>query len=80
MHDRDRKQIAKSWINNRWALQFGMLTGNYFKHMQPINYIKNYYGERTGFFFAFLTFYTIWLVIPIIPGIVLFVYQMVLVG
>jgi len=30
-----------------------------------------------GFYFAWLTFYTSWLIIPAIPGVVLFIYQMV---
>lgn len=45
--------------------------------MQPINFIANYYGEKQGFYFAWLMFYTSWLMIPAIPGIALFVYQMI---
>ena len=30
-----------------------------------------------GFYFAWLTFYTSWLLIPAIPGIALFIYQMI---
>jgi hypothetical protein len=46
--------------------------------MQPLNFIANYYGEKMGFYFAWLSFYTSWLLIPAIPGVVLFIYQMVI--
>lgn len=55
-----------------------MLTGNYQKHMQPLNLIASYYGEKTAFYFAFLTFFTSWLLIPAVPGAALFAYQMAL--
>jgi hypothetical protein len=45
--------------------------------MQPINFIANYYGEKQGFYFAWLMFYTSWLMVPAIPGIVLFIYQII---
>jgi hypothetical protein len=33
-----------------------------------------------GFYFAWLMFYTSWLMIPAIPGIILFIYQMIIIG
>lgn len=54
----------------------GMITGNFTNYMQPLNYIAYYYGEKMAFYFAFLTFYTSWLLIPALPGIALFIYQM----
>lgn len=44
--------------------------------MQPLNFIANYYGEKMAFYFGFQIFYTSWLVIPAVPGIALFIYQM----
>lgn len=44
--------------------------------MEPLNFIANYYGEKMAFYFAWLLFYTSWLMIPAIPGIALFIYQM----
>jgi hypothetical protein len=51
-----------------------MLTGKYQEHMQPLNLIASYYGEKTAFYFAFLTFFTSWLLIPAVPGAALFIY------
>ena len=48
--------------------------------MQPMNFIASYYGEKMAFYYVWLLFYTSWLMIPAIPGIALFVYQMVLIG
>lgn len=58
------------------GLFIGMLTGNFISSMQPLNFICNYYGEKMAFFFAFQVFYTSWLIIPALPGIALFIYQM----
>lgn len=44
--------------------------------MQPLNLIANYYGEHMAFYFAWLHFYTSWLLIIAVPGLVLFIYQM----
>ena len=46
--------------------------------MQPLHFIANYYGEKMAFYYAWLLFYTSWLMIPAIPGIALFIYQMIL--
>ena len=43
-----------------------------------MNFIANYYGEKIGFYYAWIMFYTSWLLIPAIPGAVLFGYQMYL--
>jgi len=77
LHDPSRKDIETCWENYRTRLFFGFITGNYIKAMQPLNFIANYYGEKMAFYFAWLMFYTAWLLIPAIPGILLFAYQMV---
>lgn len=66
-----------SWKENRTKLFFGMVTGDYIPYMEPLNFIANYYGEKMAFYFAWLLFYTSWLMIPALPGIALFIYQMV---
>jgi anoctamin-10 len=80
MHDRYKKQLQDSWSRYRNRLFFSFITGNYKEHMQPLNFIANYYGEKMGFYFAWLSFYTSWLLIPAIPGVFLFIYQMILLG
>ena len=42
--------------------------------MQPLHFIANYYGEKLGFYFTFLIFYTSFLLIPAIPGLALSIY------
>jgi hypothetical protein len=77
IHDSFKKEISASWDRYRWKLFFSFITGNYVEHMQPLNFITNYYGEKMGFYFAWLSFYTSWLIIPAIPGVILFIYEMV---
>ena len=36
--------------------------------------IKNYFGESTGFYFAWMSFYTSWILIPAGLGFALTVY------
>ena len=48
--------------------------------MQPLNFIASYYGEKVAFYYAWLMFYTSWLLIPAIPGVILFIYQMTNIG
>jgi hypothetical protein len=42
----------------------GMLTGNYNKYMEPINMIKNYYGDKYAYQIVFHLHYMAWLLIP----------------
>jgi len=78
LHEKFRHEIFESWQKHKVKLFFGMLTGNYKEHMQPLNFIASYYGEKTAFYFAFMTFFTGWLLIPALPGLALFIYQMIL--
>lgn len=43
--------------------------------MQPLNFIKDYYGAKFGFYFAWLIHYTGMLLVPSFVGIVIFGYQ-----
>ena len=42
---------------------------------QPLDSISEYYGESVAFYFAFLSYYTRWLVIPSALGLVVFAFQ-----
>ena len=46
-----------------------MISGSYPKYFEPINMIKNYYGEKYAFEYAFLIHYAAWLLIPGFFGI-----------
>jgi len=60
--------IVDSFDHYKWRLLRGMITGNYMKYFEPINMIKNYYGEKYAFEFAFLIHYASWLLIPAFFG------------
>eukprot|EP00347_Sterkiella_histriomuscorum_P001432 403372059 len=78
LHDKFKETIATSWEKYRFKLFFGFITGRYKHYFQPIHFIASYYGEKQGFYFAWHMFYTSWLMIPAIPGLALFIYQMVM--
>ncbi|CDW85080.1 anoctamin-like protein [Stylonychia lemnae] len=80
LHDAFKNTIDESWRQYRFALFFGFITGRYKHYMQPLHFIARYYGEKMGFYFAYLLFYTSWLIIPAIPGLALFIYQMIIIG
>ena len=56
------------WLHDKWANY-----GNFFK-LQPIHEIRNYLGEKVAFYFAFVGFYTCWLVPFSILGLLVTIY------
>jgi hypothetical protein len=65
LHKRETvTQILDSFNHYKWRLIKGMITGSYPKYFEPINMIKNYYGEKYAFEYAFLIHYAAWLLIP----------------
>ena len=58
-------------MDYRYRLILGMLISSRFlDNMQPLNVIKDYYGEKMGFYFAWLIHYTGWLIPPIVIGLI----------
>jgi hypothetical protein len=51
----------------------GLITGNFMKNTQPLNFITDYYGEKYGFYFSWLVFYTAALIIPAVVGLAFFI-------
>lgn len=68
VHLPERKLIYESWLEYRWRLSSGMLLTGFLRNMQPLNFIKDYYGEKFGFYFAWLIHYTGWLIPVAIIG------------
>ena len=52
-----------------------MACGSYLKYAQPLNMVKNYYGEKVAFEYAFLLHYQSWLIYASIAGVALTIYQ-----
>lgn len=47
---------------------------------QPLHLIRLYFGEKLGFYFAWLGFFTSWLVLPSIAGVFVTIYGIFMVG
>ena len=75
VHFTEREYIYKSWLHYRWRLIKGMVFQGYRSQMQPLNFIKDYYGEKFGFYLTWLIHYTGWLIpvafIGVICGIII---------
>ncbi len=52
------------------------LEGSEFRYTELAS-IKNYFGEKVGFQYAWMSFYTVWLIFPTIVGIALTIFQLV---
>ena len=71
--EEDREKINISWNQYGNRLSMGFLTGNFEPQMQPLNFIKDYYGAKFGFYFAWLVHYTGMLILPSIVGVIIFI-------
>lgn len=56
-------------------LLYAFLFGNFEKYFEPINLLKNYYGEKYAFEYVYLLHYQAWLFIPGIMGLASLVFQ-----
>ncbi|XP_037378480.1 anoctamin-5 [Talpa occidentalis] len=61
-------------VNERYTLSQNWASLSYFYKEQPLNLIRNYYGEKIGIYFVFLGFYTEMLSFAAVVGLACFIY------
>lgn len=74
-HTYVRYAIVQSWKKHGNSLCVGMLKGQYMNHIEPLNLIANYYGEKYAMYFAFLVHHIGWLIVPSVFGSMMFAYH-----
>ncbi|XP_063678838.1 anoctamin-7-like isoform X3 [Bolinopsis microptera] len=62
----DRQKLYRGW--GRFAM---------WKNAQPLDHIRRYFGEKVSLYFCWLGFYTAWLIVPSIVGVVCFLYGII---
>ncbi|KAL1922354.1 uncharacterized protein VTP21DRAFT_9893 [Calcarisporiella thermophila] len=58
----------RAWLFTNWALRFERIFGP-----EPYDTIREYFGEKIGLYFAWLGFYTSWLWIASVIGLISFI-------
>lgn len=64
-----RKDLYENWAHWSQILKF-----------QPLHYIKEYFGEKVGLYFAWLGFYTSMLIPASLVGLIVTIYGLVIMG
>ncbi|XP_074654198.1 anoctamin-7-like [Tubulanus polymorphus] len=73
----DSKKVAPSHMNQRQVLYgYWAKWGRWYKY-QPLDHIREYFGEKISIYFAWLGFYTAWLLPASIVGLLVFLYGVV---
>ncbi|KAK3592593.1 hypothetical protein CHS0354_001760 [Potamilus streckersoni] len=66
--------VSPESLNRRQILyEYWARWGKWYKY-QPLDHIREYFGEKIGIYFAWLGFYTAWLLPAAIVGVVVFLY------
>lgn len=75
LHKTQKHAVLHCWNQKGWSLVFGMLKMfSIPENLAPLNLIAGYYGEKVGFYFAFLVHHIGWLLVLALPGLALQVY------
>ncbi|KAH9514072.1 Anoctamin-7 [Bulinus truncatus] len=81
LHDGSYKckdpDISPEKLNKRQVLyKYWARWGCWYKY-QPLDHIREYFGEKIGIYFAWLGFYTAWLLPASIVGVLVFLYGLI---
>ena len=76
-HTNKKHEILESLRKNSWALTFNMIkfSETFLDHMEPINLIADYFGEKYALYMAFMFHHLGWLILPGIVGTALFLFH-----
>nr|CAH8865358.1 unnamed protein product [Trichobilharzia regenti] len=77
LHEPAGNTVASTEFNNRILLQNYWASYKMLFKCQPISYIRHYFGEAVAFYFAWLGFYTAWLLPIAILGIFVFLFGLI---
>ncbi|CAL1549152.1 unnamed protein product, partial [Lymnaea stagnalis] len=70
-------EAAPETLNKRQVLyKYWARWGCWYKY-QPLDHIREYFGEKIGIYFAWLGFYTAWLLPASIVGVLVFLYGVI---
>ncbi|XP_076085009.1 anoctamin-7-like isoform X2 [Mytilus galloprovincialis] len=72
--EKPKQPIRPEKLNDRQILyEYWARWGKWFKY-QPLDHIREYFGEKVGIYFAWLGFYTAWLLPASVIGVIVFLY------
>lgn len=76
LHDRQKLTEIEAFINRKiWRVILSVFSPRFRSKVKSLDYIAEYFGEKMGFYFAFLIHYTAWLLIPSVVGIIIYIIQ-----
>ncbi|CAD8171725.1 unnamed protein product [Paramecium pentaurelia] len=77
VHDEEEKElIIKFWKNERINILFEPFQLKK-SRSRTFSALSSYFGPEIGFFFVFLCFFSTWLFLPAVPGLVLGIYSFI---
>ncbi|XP_071511474.1 anoctamin-7-like [Diadema antillarum] len=67
---------VKKWNKRQILMKYWARWGTWYKY-QPLDHIREYFGEKIGLYFAWLGLYTGWLIPASLVGILIFIYGLI---